>query len=98
MSTPVPHAQIRVLLLENIHRSAVEMFAELGVHVETVTGALKEDELIARLEGVHILGIRSKTRVTEKVLAAAKDRRPGPPARSRRSIPGSQIPTPLGSS
>lgn len=73
MSTPVPHAQIRVLLLENIHRSAVEMFAELGVHVETVTGALKEDELIARLEGVHILGIRSKTRVTEKVLAAAKD-------------------------
>ena len=73
MSTPVPHAQIRVLLLENIHRSAVEMFAELGVHVETVTGALKEDELIARLEGVHILGIRSKTRVTEKVLAAAND-------------------------
>ncbi len=73
MSTPVPHAQIRVLLLENIHRSAVEMFAELGVHVETVNGALKEDELIARLEGVHILGIRSKTRVTEKVLTAAKD-------------------------
>ncbi len=63
---------IRILLLENIHASAREMLAAEGLRVETLTGALKEDELRARLEGVHILGIRSKTQVRKEVLAQAK--------------------------
>ena len=63
----------RVLLLENIHASAVELFRGEGFEVETVSTALKEDELAARLAGVQVLGIRSKTSVTEKVLAAARD-------------------------
>jgi D-3-phosphoglycerate dehydrogenase len=63
----------RVLLLENIHPSAVELFRGEGFEVETVSTALKEDELLPRLAGVQVLGIRSKTTVTEKVLAGARD-------------------------
>jgi D-3-phosphoglycerate dehydrogenase len=60
-----------VLLLENIHTSAVEAFRARGFEVETAKGALKEDDLLRALPGVHLLGIRSKTRVTERALAAA---------------------------
>ena len=63
----------RVLLLENIHASAVELLRAEGFEVEAVATALKEDELAQRLAGVQVLGIRSKTLVTEKVLSAAKD-------------------------
>jgi D-3-phosphoglycerate dehydrogenase len=62
---------LNVLLLENIHPSAAIVFGARGLHVEAVKGSLKEDELIARLKGVDILGIRSKTRVTANVLASA---------------------------
>jgi D-3-phosphoglycerate dehydrogenase len=62
---------LKVLLLENIHPSAVELFRGEGFNVETVPGALKEDELCRRLESVHVLGIRSKTQVTDRALAAA---------------------------
>ncbi len=63
---------LRILLLENIHASAREMLAAEGLRVETVNGALRGDELLARLEGVHILGIRSKTQVRKEVLSQAK--------------------------
>lgn len=66
-----PKSQIRVLLLENIHKSAIELFNSEEFQVESLPKALAEDELIQRIRGVHILGIRSKTRVTERVLAAA---------------------------
>jgi D-3-phosphoglycerate dehydrogenase len=62
---------LKVLLLENIHPKAVELFRSEGFAVETVSGALKEDELCRRLEPVHVLGIRSKTQVTRRVLEAA---------------------------
>jgi D-3-phosphoglycerate dehydrogenase / 2-oxoglutarate reductase len=61
----------RVLLLENVHASALEAFGVHGFDVESRKGAIKEDELIRALPGVHLLGIRSKTRITERVLAAA---------------------------
>jgi D-3-phosphoglycerate dehydrogenase len=60
-----------VLLLENIHESAHHLFKHHAFEIETRSGALKEDELIRALEGVQLLGIRSKTRVTERVLASA---------------------------
>ena len=64
---------IRVLMLEGIHDNAV---ADLGASgypsVTRLRSALAEDELIARLDGVHMLGIRSRTRVTERALAAAE--------------------------
>nr|WP_268241671.1 phosphoglycerate dehydrogenase [Dactylosporangium sucinum] len=62
---------VRVLFLENIHPVAVERMRSEGYQVETVGRALDEDELIARLDGVHLLGIRSKTQVTATVLAGA---------------------------
>jgi D-3-phosphoglycerate dehydrogenase len=66
-------SEIKVLLLENVHESAHTIFRGLGFQIESVPRALKEDELIAKLEGgVHLLGIRSKTRVTAKALAAGK--------------------------
>ena len=64
---------LRALLLENLHPFAKSILAAQGIEVITRTGALDESELIDALAGVHLLGIRSKTHVTAKVLAAAPD-------------------------
>jgi len=66
-----PRSKIKMLLLENIHPAAVRELEEAGYSVQTAKGALDEDDLIAALKGVHVLGIRSKTNVTERVLAHA---------------------------
>jgi D-3-phosphoglycerate dehydrogenase len=71
MTLSYPKNRIKVLLLENPDARAAELFRQEGYQVELVPGALDEDELIQRIEGVSILGIRSKTNVTERVLAAA---------------------------
>ena len=70
--TSFPKDQIKVLLLENVHPSAHELFIAEGVHLETIKTAVSEDELVRRIEDVHVLGIRSKTRVTERALAKAR--------------------------
>ena len=64
-------AQVRVLLLESIHPDAVSRLESAGYQVESVRNALDEVELIERIPGVQLLGIRSKTQVTAKVLEAA---------------------------
>lgn len=64
---------VRVLLLENIHADGADFLRGKGFQVETRDGALGEDELIEAIQGVHLLGIRSTTYVTEKVLEAAPD-------------------------
>ncbi|HEX8558186.1 MAG TPA: phosphoglycerate dehydrogenase [Pyrinomonadaceae bacterium] len=70
--TSYPRDRIKILLLENVSGTAVEAFARGGyAGVERLGRALGEDELVEAVRGVHILGIRSKTKVTEKVLAAA---------------------------
>ncbi len=61
----------RALLLEDIHPDGAAVLRSAGYDVEQLTRALAEDELIRRLEGVDLLGIRSKTDVTAKVLEAA---------------------------
>ncbi len=64
--------KIRVLLLEGIHENAVNLFVEHGyTNVERLTQALDEKELIEKIQGVHLVGIRSATKITEKALAAA---------------------------
>ncbi|HLY34685.1 MAG TPA: phosphoglycerate dehydrogenase [Jatrophihabitantaceae bacterium] len=65
------NARPRALLLEQIHADADEILRSSGFDVESVGRALDEDELIERLEGVSILGIRSKTHVTHRVLDTA---------------------------
>ncbi|WP_370644385.1 phosphoglycerate dehydrogenase [Actinoplanes sp. L3-i22] len=67
----IDQAKVRVLLLESIHPDAVSRLEEDGFSVESVPSALDEAELIERISGVHLLGIRSKTKVTAKVLDAA---------------------------
>ena len=66
-----PKSLIKVLLLENVHPAAVQAFEEQGFNVEFHKGALDEDELLEKIKDVSILGIRSKTTVTKKVLDAA---------------------------
>jgi D-3-phosphoglycerate dehydrogenase len=63
----------RALLLENIHPDASARLAKEGYQVETLPGALGEDELIEAVRDVQLLGIRSGTQVTERVLDAAPD-------------------------
>ena len=63
----------RALLLENVHPDATARLTKAGYQVETLSRALGEDELIEKLQGFSLLGIRSQTHVTERVLAAAPD-------------------------
>jgi D-3-phosphoglycerate dehydrogenase len=64
-------AALKILLLESIHPVADELLEAEGFEVQRVDGSLKEGELCARLAGVQVLGIRSKTQVSRKVLDAA---------------------------
>jgi D-3-phosphoglycerate dehydrogenase len=64
---------VRVLLLEGIHPVAAEAFRRAGCEVEVRAGSLSEDELVSALPGVSLLGIRSNTKVTPRVLEAGKD-------------------------
>lgn len=62
---------MKVLLLENISAVAVEGFREAGYEVESHKAALEESELVEKVKSVSLLGVRSKTRITSKVLQAA---------------------------
>jgi D-3-phosphoglycerate dehydrogenase len=66
-----PKNRIKILLLENIPPAAFENLSEDGFSVELVAHSLTEEELIEKIRGVHVLGIRSKTQVTRGVLDAA---------------------------
>ena len=70
-SLSYPKNRIKILLLENVHPVAFDNLAEDGFAVELIEKSLSEDELIEKIKGVHVLGIRSKTRVTKRVLDAA---------------------------
>ena len=67
-SQSYPKSRIKVLLLENVHPVALRAFEEQGFNVEFVKGALDEDELCERIKDVSIIGIRSKTNITKRVL------------------------------
>src|SRR3712207_2370730 len=64
--------KIRVVLLEGVNDSAVELIRAAGytnlTHLKT---ALDQSELIEALQGIHLLGIRSRTQLTKEVLTAA---------------------------
>lgn len=71
--TSYPKEKIRILFLENISDLAVQRFKDEGYSkVEKLSKALTEEELIREIKNVHILGIRSKTHITKKVLDAAE--------------------------
>ncbi len=64
---------MNILLLESVHPVAVDALEAAGHTVTTAKGAMSEEELIARLPGVHVLGIRSKTRLSAAVFNHAPD-------------------------
>src|SRR6201995_4351303 len=66
-------ALTRALRLENIHPDATARLTKAGYHVENVSRAHREDELIEKIQGFSLLGIRSQTQVTDRVLAEASD-------------------------
>ena len=70
--TSYPRYKIKILLLENISDAAVDELNHGGYfEIQRINGALSESELIKAVSGVHLLGIRSKTRITKNVLEAA---------------------------
>jgi len=70
--TSYPKDRINILFLENISEKAVNQFNQNGyTRVKRLGGALSEEELIKEIKDVHLLGIRSKSQITAKVLAAA---------------------------
>src|SRR6056297_3499872 len=62
---------MKVLLLENIHEKAEEYFQQKKFDMETVKDSLDEKELTEKIQDVDLLGIRSKTQITDTVLKAA---------------------------
>ncbi len=70
--TSYPRNKIKILLLENISSAAVaELEAGGYTEIKRLSGAISEDDLIEEIKDVHIIGIRSKTQLTEKVLENA---------------------------
>lgn len=71
-STSLAKDKIRILLLEGIHPNAVGTLNEAGyTNIEEVKSSLSESDLIERIKGVHLLGIRSRTQLTANVINAA---------------------------
>ena len=71
MSISYPKNRIKVLLLEGIHENAVQQLKTEGYQVDLLSGSLTEDELCAAVKGKHVLGIRSKSQITQKVVDSA---------------------------
>lgn len=70
--TSYPKEKINILFLENISEVAVKQFTNSGyVNVKRINAALSEDELCHAIRNIHLIGIRSKTQITKKVLDAA---------------------------
>ena len=64
---------VSVLLLENVHPRAEEVLVAAGMSVTSAPGALDGDDLVRALEGVQVLGIRSRTQLSAAVFDAAPD-------------------------
>jgi D-3-phosphoglycerate dehydrogenase / 2-oxoglutarate reductase len=72
-NTSYPKEKVNILFLENISDTAVKFFKEAGyASVKKIGGALSEDQLAEAVKDVHLLGIRSKTIITDRVLESAK--------------------------
>lgn len=69
--TPFDTGDIRILLLENVSQGAVKMLRDQGYQVDFHPKAWTEDELVEKIGQYHAIGIRSKTKITQKVIRAA---------------------------
>jgi len=71
-NTSFPKSKIKIVLLENISNAAIEIFQRQGFQIITHKGALKDEELKEQIRDAHVLGIRSKTKLTKEILQEAK--------------------------
>jgi len=70
---PFDTKDIKVLLLENVNEAGVAILKDQGYQVEAIKASLPEDQLIEKIRDVQVIGIRSKTKLTKKVLEEAKN-------------------------
>ncbi|KAJ3578675.1 hypothetical protein NPX13_g1889 [Xylaria arbuscula] len=70
---PFNTQDIKILLLENVNQSGRDILTAQGYQVEALKTSLPEDQLIEKIRDVHVIGIRSKTKLNEKVLKEAKN-------------------------
>lgn len=70
---PFNTTDIKILLLENVNKSGQDILRDQGYQVEAYKTSLPEDQLIEKIRDVHVIGIRSKTKLSEKVLREAKN-------------------------
>jgi D-3-phosphoglycerate dehydrogenase len=70
---PFDTKDIKVLLLENVNAAGVDILKEQGYQVEALKSSLPEDQLIEKIRDVQVIGIRSKTKLTERVLREARN-------------------------
>jgi len=71
--TSYPKDKIKILMLENISDAAIKVFKDAGyADIKKISGALSEEQLINEIKQVHMVGIRSKTQITEQVLQHAE--------------------------
>ena len=68
---PLENEGLRLLILENISQDAVTTFLGHGYQVDHHTKAFSEDELVEKIGSYHAIGIRSKTKITQRVIQAA---------------------------
>ena len=72
---PVENEDLKLLFLENISQDAVAILQAQGFHVDHYTRSMSEDELVEKIGSYHAIGIRSKTKITRRILGAASKAR-----------------------
>ncbi|KAH7309419.1 D-3-phosphoglycerate dehydrogenase 1 [Stachybotrys elegans] len=70
---PFATQDIKILLLENVNQTGQDILRNQGYQVEALKTSLPEDQLIEKIRDVHVIGIRSKTKLNERVLSEAKN-------------------------
>ncbi|RCI13515.1 hypothetical protein L249_5508 [Ophiocordyceps polyrhachis-furcata BCC 54312] len=70
---PFNTQDINILLLENVNQTGQDILKDQGYQVEALKTSLPEDQLIEKIRDVHVIGIRSKTKLTERVLHEARN-------------------------
>ncbi|KAL6245116.1 D-3-phosphoglycerate dehydrogenase 2 [Rhinocladiella similis] len=70
---PFREQDIKILLLENVNQTGRDILHGQGYQVEFMKSSLPEDQLIEKIKDVHVIGIRSKTKLTSRVLSAARN-------------------------
>ena len=66
-----PKEKMKIVLLEGVHPSTQDVFAQSGyTHIQNLDHALEDQKLIEHVQGAHLIGIRSRTQLSASVLSA----------------------------